>query len=204
MKNLVITVCSSRWSDIKKISLWYSNDMNHIILMSEYTFKSHNIDTFQSLNNDVINICNRKLQLNTICKESVTINDFKSASLIKEICNSVDSTGLTAFVTNYMFALTPYLINSFYIFDPYNISCFIQEDLPFVFKFKGVYDVRYFSLLHYINITRQIELVKIVVNVPDKSSITNQYLNSKKRQKRKIYQLLILHLQPAGGKITRF
>ena len=46
--------------------------------------------------------------------------------------------------------------------------------------------------------------MKTVVNEPDKSSITSQYLNYKRRQKRRIYQLMILHVQPAGGKITRF
>ena len=95
-------------------------------------------------------------------------------------------------------------MNSFYIFDPDNISCFIQWNISFVLKFKSVCDFRYFLLLHYISTTCQIKLVKTVVNEPDKSSITSQYLNNKRRQKRKIYQLMILHVQPAGGKITRF
>ena len=45
--------------------------------MSEVLFKSHNIDTFQSLDSDVINLFIRKFELDTVRKESVTISDLK-------------------------------------------------------------------------------------------------------------------------------
>lgn len=43
--------------------------------MSEVLFKSNNIDTFQSLDSDVINLFIRKFELDTVRKESVTISD---------------------------------------------------------------------------------------------------------------------------------
>ena len=88
--------------------------------MSEVVFKSHNTDTIQSLDSDIINLFNRKFELHTVRKESVTISDLKSVSVITEICTSVDSAGLTVSITNYVFALLPYL-NSFYFFDPRHI-----------------------------------------------------------------------------------
>ena len=45
--------------------------------MSEVLFKSNNIDTFQSLDSDVINLFIRKFELHTVRKESVTISDLK-------------------------------------------------------------------------------------------------------------------------------
>ena len=59
---------------------------------------------------------------------------------------SVDSTGLIVFITSIAFTLIPFF-DSFYFFDPYNISCYIQEDVPFVLKFKSVRDIRHFLLL---------------------------------------------------------
>ena len=61
--------------------------------MGEILFKSHNIGTFQSLDSDVLNLCNKKFELHTVRKESVTTNDLKSVSVITEICKSVDSKG---------------------------------------------------------------------------------------------------------------
>ena len=45
-KNLITKVIPLCWSIIRKISLWHSNDLDHINSMSEVTYKSHNIDTF--------------------------------------------------------------------------------------------------------------------------------------------------------------
>ena len=73
--------------------------------MDETVLKSHNIGTFQSLDSEVINLCNRKFELHTVRKESVAISDLKSVSVITEICESVDSTGLIVSTTNYVFAL---------------------------------------------------------------------------------------------------
>ena len=169
--------------------------------MGEIVFKSHNISTFQLLDSDVINLCNRNFELHTVCKESVTIKDLKSVSVITEICKSANSTGLIVSTTNYIFALIAYL-HSIYFSDPCNINCYIQENVPFVFKFKGIHDVRHFLLSQYINTTCQIKLVKIMVNGQDKSSITRQYLNNQRRHKRKIcqqqmhmYNLLVPRLQ---------
>ena len=160
--------------------------------MGEILFKSHNIGTFQSLDSGVLNLCNKKFELHTVQKELV-ISDLKSVSFITEICKSVDSTGLIVSIRNYVFALILYL-NSFYFFDPCNSSCYIQKDVPFIFKFKGVYDIRHFLLLQYINTTCQIKSVKIMVNRQDKSSITRQYLNNQGRQKRKICQQQMPHM----------
>ena len=128
---MVIALC---WLIIRKISLWLSSYLDHIISMSEVAFKSHNVDIFQSLDSDVINLCNRKFGLYTVCKESIALGDLKSVSVISEICNSVNSTGLIVSMRNYVFALIPYL-KSFYFFKPCNISYYIQEDVPFVFQF---------------------------------------------------------------------
>ena len=194
-------VVSLFWSIIRKISLWHSNDLDHIMSMGEIAFKSHNISTFQLLDSDVINLCNRNFELHTVCKESVTIKDLKSVSVITEICKSANSTGLIVSTTNYIFALIAYL-HSIYFSDPCNINCYIQENVPFVFKFKGIHDVRHLLLSQYINTTCQIKLVKIMVNGQDKSSITRQYLNNQRRHKRKIcqqqmhmYNLLVPRLQ---------
>ena len=116
------------------------------------SIKPHNIGLFQSLDGDVINLRNRKFELHTVRKVSVTISDLKSVSFITEICKSGDSTGLIVSTTNYVFVLIAYL-NPFYFFDPCNISCYIQEDFPFVFKFKEVRDIRHFLLSQYINTT---------------------------------------------------
>ena len=72
--------------------------------MDEIVLKSHNIGTFQSLDSEVINLCNRKFELHTVRKESVAISDL-SVSVITEICKSVDSTGLIVSTTNYVYAL---------------------------------------------------------------------------------------------------
>ena len=101
-----------------------SSYLDHIISMSEVVFKSDDVDTFQSLDSDVINLCNRKFGLYTVCKESIALGDLKSVSVISEICNSVNSTGLIVSMRNYVFALIPYL-KSFYFFKPCNISCSI-------------------------------------------------------------------------------
>ena len=162
-KNLITTVVSLCWSIISKISLWHSNDLDHIMSMGEIMFKSHNIGTFQSLDSDVINLCNRNFELHTVRKESVTISDLKCVSVITETGKLVDSTHLIVHTTNYVFALIAYL-NSFHFFDPCNISCYIQEDVPIVFKFKGVRDIRHFLLSQYINTACQIKLVKSMVN----------------------------------------
>ena len=169
--------------------------------MGEILFKSHNIGTFQSLDSDVL--CNKKFELHTVRKESVTISNVKSVSVITEICKSVDNTGLIVSIRSNVFALISYL-NSFYFFDPSNISCYIQEDVPFVFKFKGVCDIRHFLLLQFIDTTWQIKSVKIMVNGQDKSSITRQYLNNQRRPKRKICQQQMPHVQSVSVKITRF
>ena len=58
--------------------------------MGEILFKSHNIGTFQSLDGDVLNVCNKKFELHTVRKESVTISDLKIVSVITEICKSID------------------------------------------------------------------------------------------------------------------
>ena len=79
-------------------------------------------------------------ELHTVRKKSVTISDLKSVSVITKICKSVDSTGFIGSTTNHVFAIIVYLI-SFYFFDPCNISCYIQEDVLFVFKFKGVREI---------------------------------------------------------------
>ena len=81
---------------------------------------------------------------------------------------------------------------------------YIQEDVPFAFKFKGVCDIRHFLLSHHINTTSQIKLVKIMVNGQDKSSITRQYLNNQRRHKRKICQQQMPHVQSVSARITRF
>ena len=146
LKNLITTVVSLCWSIIRKISLCHSNDVDHVLSMGEIVFKSHNIGTFQSLDSDAINLCNRKFELHTVHKESITISDLKNVSVITEICKSIDSTGLIVSTTNYVFALIAYF-NSFYFFDPCNISCYIQEDVPFVFKIKGVPDIRHFFFI---------------------------------------------------------
>ena len=104
---------------------------------------------------------------------------------------------------NHVFALIAYL-NSFHFFDPCNISCYIQEDVPVVFKFKGARDIRHFLLSQYINTACQIKLVKIMVNGQDKSSITRQYLNNQRRHKRKICQQQMPHVQSVSAKITKF
>ena len=116
------------------------------------SIKPHDFGIFQSLDSDVINLCNKKFELHTVRKESVTISDLKSVSFITEICKSGDSTGLIVSTTNYVFVLIAYL-NPFYFFDPCNISCYIQEDVPFVFKLKGVRDIRHFLLSQHINTT---------------------------------------------------
>lgn len=90
--------------------------------LAEDVFKSHNIDTYQSLDSAIINLCSRKFELLTVCKESVTIRDLKSVSLTTEIFKSVNSAGLIAFVTIYVFAIIRHS-NSFYFFDPCYISC---------------------------------------------------------------------------------
>ena len=77
--------------------------------MGEIVFKSDNIGTFQSLDSDVINLCNRKFELHTVRKELVTISDLKSVSVITEICKSVDSTDLIVSATNYVFSLIAHL-----------------------------------------------------------------------------------------------
>ena len=150
-----------------------------------------------------MNLCNRKFELHTVLKESVTNGDLKSVSVITEICKSIDSTGLIVSTTNYVFSLIPYL-NSFYFFDPCNISCYMEEDVPFVFKFKGARDIRHFLISQYINTTCQIKLMKIMVNEQDKSSITRQYLNNQRRDKRNICQQQMPHVQSVNAKITRF
>ena len=96
--------------------------------MSEVVFEFHNIDTFQSFDSNVLNLFNRKIELHTANKESITVSNLKSVSLITEICKSGDSTCLIVSVINSVFALTPYL-NSFYFFDPCIISCYIQQDV---------------------------------------------------------------------------
>ena len=108
-KNLITAVVSLCWSIIRKISLWHSNDLDHIMSMGEIVFKSDNIGTFQSLDSDVINLCNRKFELHTVRKELVTISDLKSVSVITEICKSVDSTDLIVSATNYVFSLIAHL-----------------------------------------------------------------------------------------------
>ena len=105
------------WSIIRKIYLWHSNDLNHIVSIGEIPFKSHNIATFHSLDSDVINLCNRKFKLHRFPKKSVIIIDLKSVSVIKEICKSVDSTILIVSTTTYALALISYL-NSIYFFEP--------------------------------------------------------------------------------------
>ena len=50
--------------------------------MGEILFKSHNIGTFQSLDSDVLNLCNKKFELHIVRKKSVTISDLKSVSVI--------------------------------------------------------------------------------------------------------------------------
>ena len=100
-KNLITTVISLCWSVLRKMSLWYSNDLDHIISMGEIILKSHNIGTFQSLDSYVLNLCNKKFELHIVRKESVTISDLKSVSVITEICRSVDSTGLIVSIRNY-------------------------------------------------------------------------------------------------------
>ena len=47
-KNLITTVVSLCWSIIWKISLWHSNDLDHIMSVDGIVFKSHNTGTFQS------------------------------------------------------------------------------------------------------------------------------------------------------------
>ena len=84
-KNLITTVVSLCWSIIRKISLCHSNDVDHVLSMGEIVFKSHNIGTFQSLDSDAINLCNRKFELHTVHKESITISDLKNVSVITEI-----------------------------------------------------------------------------------------------------------------------
>ena len=108
--------------------------------MGEIVFKPHNIGTFQSLDSDALHLCNKNFELQKVRKDSVTISDSKSVSVIAKICKPVDSTGLIVSIKNYVFDLIPYL-NSFCFYDPCNISCYIQEDAPLVFKFKGVRDI---------------------------------------------------------------
>ena len=107
-KNLITAVVSLCWSIIRKISLWHSNDLDHIMPMGEAVFKYHNIGTFPSFYDDVINSCNRKFELHIVCKESVTISDLNGVFVITEICESVDNTGLMVSTTNYVFALIAY------------------------------------------------------------------------------------------------
>ena len=57
--------------------------------MSEIVFKSHNIDTFQSLDSDVIHLCNRKSELHTVRKESVTISDLKVFLLLQKFISQL-------------------------------------------------------------------------------------------------------------------
>ena len=90
--------------------------------LDEVVFKSHNIDTYQLVDSVIINLCSRKFELLTVCKESVTISDLKSVSLITEIFKSVDSTVLIVFIAIYVFAIIRHS-NSFYFFDPCYISC---------------------------------------------------------------------------------
>ena len=71
--------------------------------MGEIGFKSCNIGPFQSLDSDVINLCNRKFELHTLPKESVTISYLKGVSAITKICESVDSRGLIVSATNLYF-----------------------------------------------------------------------------------------------------
>ena len=110
-KCLVNAVIALSWAVIRKISLWYFTDLDHIIAMCKIVVKFHNIPIFQSSDSDSISLYNSKFVLPTVLEELVTISISDGASYIEQlICRPFYYTGLLFSFADHAFALISYLI----------------------------------------------------------------------------------------------